>query len=195
MYAHDLIIMANDHSSLQKSICKIAEWYTSNKMEINTNKTKILKFRKGGRLKRSDINLYNNTPFEFVNNYTYLGITLSTKLSFFQHIKNIKSKAICSLYSIKNLNLLNIETTRKVYNMKTVPIFIYAMASFSNLLTFRDLTELDKIKASFIKRLLGYTLTCPPPSVIFLSILLPCFRWSLSNTRLTKQHGLNTLNF
>jgi len=39
--------------------------------------------------------------------------------------------------------------------MKIVTIFTYALESFSSLQTYRDLTELDKIKARFIKRLLG----------------------------------------
>ena len=51
-------------------------------LEVNLDKTKIIVFRKGGFLGKNEKWFYNNQPVEVVNEYNYLGITFTTKMSF-----------------------------------------------------------------------------------------------------------------
>lgn len=60
-------------------------WCLENGMKVNIGKTKAMKFRRGGRLARSDKILYDGTILEFVNSYDYLGVSFQTNLSVKKH--------------------------------------------------------------------------------------------------------------
>lgn len=78
MYADDLVIFSENIDQLRTSIRKLEEWCSENKLQINKSKTKILKFRNGGKLKRTDEVSLDNSEIEFVNTYEYLGLKLQT---------------------------------------------------------------------------------------------------------------------
>ena len=61
---------------------------------MNVGKTKAMKFRKGGRLKRTDKLTNLGDPVEFVISFCYLGVTLTTQSSPSQHFNEQKQKGI-----------------------------------------------------------------------------------------------------
>ena len=81
MYADDMVFYSQEFVKVQNALYKLAEWTSENNIHVNIDKTKAIKFRRGGHLRKDDIFLYKNNKIEFTNNYNYLGITLSTKLS------------------------------------------------------------------------------------------------------------------
>ena len=50
LYADDIILLANSADNLQNSLNVLADYCTRWKLTVNTAKTKIMVFRKGGRL-------------------------------------------------------------------------------------------------------------------------------------------------
>jgi len=58
MFADDLAIATDNIEDLQTAFNNLKKWSNCNNMEINTDKTKIIKFRKGGRLAKRDVILY-----------------------------------------------------------------------------------------------------------------------------------------
>ena len=82
MNADDIVIFANTSSELQVSLNLLAEYFERWKLTINTSKTKIMVFRKGGILPRNLVFNYNGTLLEIVTNFKYLGIGFTAGRSF-----------------------------------------------------------------------------------------------------------------
>ena len=65
-------------------------------------------FRKGGFLSRDKKWFYRNIPLEVVNSYVYLGVNVTTKLSFVSSTHSLVTKSKKALYqimySLKSIN-------------------------------------------------------------------------------------------
>ena len=76
LYADDIILFGNSASELQNSIDILEEYCQKWKLTVNTTKTKVLIFRKDGRLPNGLRFTYNGTEAEIVSRISYLGIGL-----------------------------------------------------------------------------------------------------------------------
>ena len=74
MYADDLAICAPNVEVLQKCLVLLERYCCEHDLKVNIGKTKIVKFRRGGRLAQSDKVEYAGSKLEFVNRFEYLGI-------------------------------------------------------------------------------------------------------------------------
>ena len=55
VYADDLAICSNNLCAIQQSIDRLYKYCSDNYLGINIGKTKIMKFRRGGHLAKSDV--------------------------------------------------------------------------------------------------------------------------------------------
>ncbi|KAJ4427228.1 hypothetical protein ANN_24845 [Periplaneta americana] len=123
-------------------------------------KTKVMKFRKGGNVSRSDIFTYANEKLEIVNSYKYLGLTLQvTGKSFTKHIEERCSAAIKATYDIKKLEKLSTTTALRLFYIKIAPIVSYALKKIWVHLTSANLKKLEAVKGSYLKRALQVSRT------------------------------------
>lgn len=88
MYADDIVIIADDPQVLQGMINNLASYCNMWGMEVNQSKSEVMVFRNGGRLAASERWFYNAEELRITNEYKYLGITLTPKVSFTKHLKN-----------------------------------------------------------------------------------------------------------
>ena len=100
MYADDIVILADDKKILQKMIDRLENYCSSWSMVVNLEKSKIMVFRKGGRLSNDEKWYFCGNEIEIVSSYCYLGVILTPRLSFQQHINERNSKAKKSINSI-----------------------------------------------------------------------------------------------
>ena len=63
--------------AIQQSIDRLYKYCSDNYLGINIGKTKIMKFRRGGHLAKSDVITCNSNPIEFVSKFTYLQACIS----------------------------------------------------------------------------------------------------------------------
>ena len=89
MYADDIVTFANSADELQYNLDILGEYCKQWKLKVNINKTKVLIFRKGGRVPRNLEFLYDDATIEIVNQFTYLGIVFTTGGSFMQATKTL----------------------------------------------------------------------------------------------------------
>jgi hypothetical protein len=73
LFAYDMVILGNSPSDLQNSINLLHKYCETWGLEVNTEKTKIVVFRKRGPLKIDEKWSYDNEPLEVVNDFNYLG--------------------------------------------------------------------------------------------------------------------------
>ena len=83
--ADDIVVFANSSSELQKSLDLLFDYCQRLKLVIDTSKTKLGFFRKGGRLPQSLNLYYNNNLIETMYNFSYLGIVLQLAVLFQRH--------------------------------------------------------------------------------------------------------------
>ena len=74
LYADDITIFASSAEELQTNLNMLSEYCNRNKLIVNTSKTKIMFFRRGGILPRDMKFYYNNIELSFVKTFSYLGI-------------------------------------------------------------------------------------------------------------------------
>ena len=154
LFADDLAVACDKPEQLQTVLNTLQDWCAKNKMKVNTSKTQIIKISRGGRKGKKDKFTFNGTSLTLANSYSYLGVTVTPRLSFAKHITRIKARALSVISSLKHLGRLSIKAGIKIFNMRIRPIMMYALHSFSNRLTLNNLIELDRVKSAFLKKLL-----------------------------------------
>ena len=79
LYADDLAICCHSVESLQACLENFLVYCTRNLLKVNVSKTKMVKFRRGGRITRNDKLIYNNQEVDFVSKFKYPGRYVSNE--------------------------------------------------------------------------------------------------------------------
>jgi len=93
LYADDIVIITDHPLSLQYNINIIERYCERWNLELNLQKSKIMVFRKGGRLSAREKWHFRGEEIEIVNRYKYLGVILTPRLSFIPHLESRISNA------------------------------------------------------------------------------------------------------
>lgn len=105
------------YEKMQRDINKISDWFYSNHLAVNANKTKVMVFKMKNKAEFTTPNLtLNHTVIEQVSVYKYLGFKIDDRLSFTDHVMYVKSKIMPFLSVIKRTRYLVPENTlRSLY--------------------------------------------------------------------------------
>ena len=80
-------------NNINTSLDNIANWLKANKLTLSVEKSKLLYFDSSPECKKNVFDAYiNGEPFEFNNKAKYLRVIIDNKLTWCQHIENIKNK-------------------------------------------------------------------------------------------------------
>src|SRR5690606_4803304 len=123
MYADDLALYANDIETLQSALNALKYWSEASGLSVNSDKTKAMKIRRGGRLSTTDKLFYGSERIEFVNCYTYLGLTIPFNCkNFALHVKERCSRALRATYALRDTRVLSVQTALTLFDLKIKPI-------------------------------------------------------------------------
>lgn len=92
--------MHNLQNTINQELTVLQEWFSSNKLTLNINKTKYIVFRSN----KKDVNTdsfricIGNSILEEVSSFQYLGVTLDSHLHWQQHIINTCKKLTYACY-------------------------------------------------------------------------------------------------
>ena len=154
-FADDLETDSPDHRHIQGSLDTIQNWCEANSISVNLKKTKIMKLRKGGKVPRSISFKYEGNEVEIVNEYQYLGVTIQPTLTFTKHIAKKIAQSYAVIGSLLDLRRISVPAALKVFMIKVRPVIEYGLKEISPFLTVRHLFSIDKVKAAYLKRVLG----------------------------------------
>jgi len=93
LLADDVVLMSETVIGLQTQLNSLQKASLSLDLKVNMSKSNIVVFRKGGYLSERERWFFNGMIMPVVNSYKYLGIQLSTRLSFVSSCRDIASKA------------------------------------------------------------------------------------------------------
>src|ERR1700723_1007987 len=78
-YADDVALMSRVAPDIQGAVLVLEKYCELNGMKINSSKTKLMKFRRAGRLGQIRSIKVGKVPIEYVNSFPYLGIVFTPR--------------------------------------------------------------------------------------------------------------------
>ena len=159
LYADDILLSypfqsSSDFSLAQGSIDLLSSWLKSRYLTINISKTKcmIISHKSSSFLSLLPSLLLDNSPLECVSNFKYLGVILTSQLSWTPHINHIcsKSKKLLGLLFRQFYYLCSPHVLLKLYLSLVLPHLTYC--SFGTLI----LTVIIKSSRVFNSLLLNF---------------------------------------
>ena len=100
-YADDVVLYSRLLLELKKGAQFLIEYSRNNNLILNTTRTKAIKFMSGGRPRETDQLSLEKTKIEFVPQFTYLGLELtSSGTSFGAHVAERVRKGTVAMSSI-----------------------------------------------------------------------------------------------
>ena len=129
LYANDIIIFARSAEELQNNLDHLHEYSTRYRLIVNTSKTKVMVFRRGGILPRNMKFYYNNFELAIVKTFSYLGIVFSAGGSFSECQKTLSGQATKAIFQLNSYlyHLTNISPKhkRELFDKLVAPILNY----------------------------------------------------------------------
>ena len=135
------LISDNNETVYRHEISELVNWCSNNNLLLNATKTKeiVVDFRKT----KSTVSpiLINNEPIEIVENFKFLGTTISYDLKWQNNIDEIVKKAHQRLYFLRQLRKFRLSTPILVKFYRSV---IESVLTFSIIVWYGSLTEAQK---------------------------------------------------
>ena len=100
LLADDVVLLSETVLGLQTQLNSLQRAASSLDLKVNKSKSNIVVFRKGGYLSERERWIFDGNVMPVVNSYKYLGICMSTRLSFVYSCRDISSKAKKALICI-----------------------------------------------------------------------------------------------
>jgi hypothetical protein len=153
-YADDIAIYHREVEPIRKALSTLQSWCRNNGMIVNVAKTKIMKFRRCGPIRKTDIFLYNDMTLEICNTFTYLGLTFQTSgITFTTHIEKRLTQLYLEMHKLGDLYTLSLQTALQLFYMKLSPIMEYAICSIWPNLTTKQLIKIDTCLTTYLKHI------------------------------------------
>ena len=101
LYADDIVIFFSETSDgLQRGLNILSDYCEKWKLVVNTDKTKIVIFRKGGNLPRNLDFMFDGNIIEIVKKNVYLTITFTAGRSFNETHKTLSGQALKAIFKL-----------------------------------------------------------------------------------------------
>ena len=158
LYADDLLLYKiitdpQDYATLQSDINSIADWINEHYLSLNSSKCKCMTVT---RLRQHSVSpptlLLNGEPMEKVDSYKYLGITLTSDLTWSDHIRNItaKSRRLVGLLYRQFYKWSSPATLSRLYVSLVRPLLEYASPAWSPYII-KDINSLESVQKFALK--------------------------------------------
>ena len=153
LFADDMVILGNTISDLQHGLDLLHTYCTKWGLQVNTDKTKILVFRKRGRLKDNEVWTYDGAKLEVVNDFNYLGTVFNYTGTFALNQEMLIGKGLramnCLLFNTRTYSL-----TPKVM-CQLFDAFVGSILSYSSeVWGFGKCKSIERIHLKFCKTIL-----------------------------------------
>ena len=162
LYADDLIILSRSKHGLQNCLNTLNHFCKSWKLDVNLKKTKVMIFQNKTR-KLQNQNFYlDNRLVETTQEYTYLGVKLTSTGNFTAAKKQLSEKGLYALFGIRkysNINRFPPQLASKLFDTMISPILTYNCEVWGTYLKLDinhwDKSPIEKVHLRFCKSYLG----------------------------------------
>ena len=156
LYADDAVIFSETREDLQHGIDILYDYCKRWRLEVNIQKTKIVVFRKGGRLSHYDHWFYGDLRLCTGDTFLHLGVLFSSnvtgKLS--QAQSTLAHQALKAEFSLQrmlyNFNDVKPDFISQLFDKLITPILMYA----SEVWGFHTAAAIERVQTGCCKRIL-----------------------------------------
>lgn len=154
LFADDMVILAKSPNELQNSLNLLYQYCQNWGLRVNTEKSKIMVFRKRGRLLENERWTYNGNELEVVDNFTYLGTIINYTGNYNLNEQYVSGKGL------KALNVLLNHCKKLKLSPKTLcelfDAFVGSILCYSSeLWGFKKYQQIENLHIKFCKRILN----------------------------------------
>ncbi len=154
LFADDIVLFSESIKGLQEGLDLLSSYCNKWELTVNVEKSKIVIFRKGGRVAKKERWLYHGNELEVVSTFKYLGIIFSSSGSFSECQKVLSeqdSKALFSLYRVFHANIhISVAIQYQLFQSLIQPILCYGCEVWG----FREADAVERVHLKFIKKIL-----------------------------------------
>ena len=129
LFADDIVLLSTTPTGLQRQLDSLSNVSRRLGLTVNTGKTKVMVFRRGGFLGRGERWSLDDKILEVVNSYRYLGFVFTTKLSTTTALDSLtvkaKKKVIRLQKTMWNLHTTNPRVFFRMFDMQVQPALLY----------------------------------------------------------------------
>ena len=153
-YADDLVLLANTTEGLQSGLDALHSYCITNKLTVNTNKSKIMCF--ANKVPNHLPHLrYNEEAIEWVNEFKYLGVTFSRQNTFTSGLGLLchqaqRAQTVVDLHVLKH-KTLSVEYILDLFDTLVKPILTYGCEVYG----MQNYNVVEKFYLKFLKRTLN----------------------------------------
>ena len=155
LYADDIVIFANNGEELQNNLDMLYDYCNRWRLSVNASKTKIMIFRKGGRLPANINFRYGTCLLEIVQKFVYLGIVFTCGGSFSETQSTLAGQGSKSIFAMNKylykFTNLTVKHRLELFDKLVSPILNYG----SEIWGFHCGKAIERIQLQFCKHLLG----------------------------------------
>lgn len=187
LFADDIALISETAVGLQTQLNSLHSAASRLELRINMDKSNIVVFRKGGYLAAHEKWYYGNRKMSIVNAYKYLGLYVSTKLSFTFACQDLVSRGKRALLRIFQLlykfENASVKLFLKLFDAQVQPIVQYGAEIWG----FETGQEIEKLHLFALKRFLQVDRRTPNDLVygelgrypIYLNSYIKCIKYWL----------------
>lgn len=154
-YADDSVIISETREDLQLGLKSLENYNNRFRLKVNTSKTKIVIFHKGGRLAQNNRFFYNGEEISVESKFKYLGIVMSSGGSFSITQKTLAEQAqkamFCLFKKLQPYYDISFKLFFDLFDKLIKPILCYA----SEIWGFNRGNAVEKVHMKFCKKVLG----------------------------------------
>ena len=156
-----LLLFAETKIELQRLLNKLFEYCSRWNLKVNIDKTKIIVFRNWGYLRHYEKWFYGNIRLKVVTYYKYLGLVISSRLSWYMCHKTLAEQASKALFAIKanlkKFETLSVNVLLKIFDTKVLPILTYGAEIWIS----HKGNDIENVQHSFCKYILRISKQSP----------------------------------
>ena len=162
LFADDVVLFSDSIIGLQTQLNVLYRTATRLDLIVNLEKSNIVVFRNGGYLAQNEKWYFGNSSLTVLNQYKYLGIYLTTKITFTPTLQDLALRARKGLSAIFkllwSLDNHSPEVFFKIFDCQIQPILTYGSEIWG---LAQDQEIIERVHLSALKRFLGVNSKSP----------------------------------
>lgn len=161
LYADDMVILCPTSMGLKMKIKFLTKYFDEHGLKVHLDKTKVVVFRRGGRIEKELKFNYKGESIGISNQYTYLGVQFSSSTLFRKAALQFKDKGLravgATLKVLISSRLEKFKQRKNLFNALASSVVLYA----SHLWALNYMDEVEKVQNLFLRRMFGLTRGAP----------------------------------
>ena len=165
LYADDIVIVGDQVNRVQKILNILAQFCKKWGLQVNMSKTQAMVFRNGGIIKQKEVFYFNGTKIDIVSYYKYLGLTMSSRLSWSPAQETLAAQANKAIHVINQVNYncgYSFKCAFNIFDKCVNPIISYGSEIWGPDIHY----SIENVQLKFSKRQLGVGIQAPNYAVL-----------------------------